>query len=100
MAKVIIGIHGLGNKPPGQLLEKWWKMSMIEGLKLNGHNKRLPRFELVYWADVIHSSPRTSQKLTGAALTILMKNILKPLWIFMLKTMIQGKRLSAFSVGR
>lgn len=62
MAKVIIGIHGLGNKPPGQLLEKWWKMSMIEGLKLNGHNKRLPRFELVYWADVIHSSPQSESE--------------------------------------
>jgi hypothetical protein len=62
MAKVIIGIHGLGNKPPGQLLEKWWKISMIEGLKLNGHNKRLPRFELVYWADVIHSSPQSESE--------------------------------------
>lgn len=62
MAKVIIGIHGLGNKPPGQLLEKWWKMSMIEGLKLNGHGKRIPHFEMVYWADVIYNSPQSESE--------------------------------------
>ena len=33
MAKVIIGIHGLGNKPPKDILEKWWKLSIEEGFK-------------------------------------------------------------------
>lgn len=57
MANVIIGIHGLGNKPPKALLEKWWKLSMIEGLKANNYNPVLPEFKLVYWADIIHDKP-------------------------------------------
>lgn len=57
MAKVIIGIHGLGNKPPKDLLEDWWKKSMIEGLeKLNG-SLDIPKFELVYWADILYERP-------------------------------------------
>lgn len=54
---LIIGIHGLGNKPPQKLLKKWWEMSISEGL-LN-HYGILPYFdfELVYWADYIYSEP-------------------------------------------
>ena len=29
---VIIGIHGLGNKPSPPLLAKWWKEAIREGL--------------------------------------------------------------------
>lgn len=54
MENVIIGIHGLGNKPPKKLLENWWKKSMIEGLKTNEFNTYLPKFELVYWADILY----------------------------------------------
>ncbi|MBC8320190.1 MAG: hypothetical protein H8E34_05655 [Bacteroidetes bacterium] len=54
MANVIIGIHGLGNKPPKKLLTKWWKLAMIEGLKANNFNAVLPKFELVYWADIMY----------------------------------------------
>jgi len=54
MANVIIGIHGLGNKPPKKILEKWWKLAMIEGLKANNYNPLLPKFELVYWADIMY----------------------------------------------
>lgn len=57
MASVIIGIHGMGNKPPGPLLESWWKLAMTEGLKLNGFNTLLPEFRLVYWADILHEKP-------------------------------------------
>ena len=57
MKKVIIGIHGLGNKPPKDLLQKWWKDAMKEGLELAGINKKLPDFELVYWADILHEKP-------------------------------------------
>lgn len=57
MANVIIGIHGLGNKPPKDLLEQWWKEAMIEGLKANSYNTILPKFELVYWADILHDKP-------------------------------------------
>ncbi len=57
MANVIIGIHGLGNKPPKDLLEQWWKLAMMEGLKANNYNSVLPKFELVYWADILHNKP-------------------------------------------
>lgn len=57
MARVIIGIHGLGNKPDRDTLEKWWKMSLLEGLEKNGYSAELPLFEMVYWADVMHPKP-------------------------------------------
>lgn len=57
MAKVIIGIHGLGNKPPKRVLERWWRASINEGLRRIGHKRMLFRFGLVYWADCLHPSP-------------------------------------------
>ena len=57
MRKVIIGIHGLGNKPSKLLLQKWWKDAMIEGLNRSGFQQRLPKFELVYWADILYEKP-------------------------------------------
>ena len=57
MKKVIIGIHGLGNKPPKDLLQKWWKNAIEEGLALSGINKNIPEFELVYWSDILHDKP-------------------------------------------
>jgi hypothetical protein len=57
MDKVIIGIHGLGNKPPKYLLEEWWKMSIREGLiKIKSHFAEYD-FVLVYWADSLHPDP-------------------------------------------
>jgi len=55
MSNVIIGIHGLGNKPPKPLLEHWWKLAMIEGLKSNNYKNILSKFEMVYWADILHA---------------------------------------------
>jgi hypothetical protein len=57
MAKVIIGIHGLGNKPPERLLEQWWRTSIREGLRRIGRDRVLFRFELVYWAGFLHQEP-------------------------------------------
>lgn len=57
MANVIIGIHGLGNKPSKRVLEHWWKRAMMEGLKANHFKPLLPKFELVYWADVLYDKP-------------------------------------------
>lgn len=58
MAKVIIGIHGLGNKPAKKTLENWWRAAIEEGLSRNG--KKVPefKFELVYWADVLYDQPK------------------------------------------
>ena len=55
--KIIIGIHGLGNKPPEDLLREWWFASLKEGLaKVTKENIEF-NFELVYWADVTYSKP-------------------------------------------
>lgn len=57
MDKIIIGIHGLGNKPPKDLLEKWWQQSIAEGLKNIGRPGRKFNFDLIYWADTLHPVP-------------------------------------------
>ncbi len=55
--KVIIGIHGIGNKPPRKLLEIWWKKAICEGLSRIGHPNRTYNFELAYWAHYLHPRP-------------------------------------------
>ncbi|MCU4164370.1 hypothetical protein [Carboxylicivirga caseinilyticus] len=57
MKKIIIGIHGLGNKPPKYLLEKWWLEAMEEGLINSEYKSQIPTFELVYWADILYEMP-------------------------------------------
>jgi len=57
MGKIIIGIHGLGNKPSKELLSAWWKTSIEEGLKNRVGYSPDFRFELVYWADVFYEQP-------------------------------------------
>lgn len=57
MAKVIIGVHGLGNKPSKEILEDWWLSAMKEGLERLGKSTTLPKFEMVYWADILYDKP-------------------------------------------
>ncbi len=57
MAKVILGIHGLGNKPSSTLLEKWWEASMNEGITILGKPVPDIHFKLIYWADVFYEKP-------------------------------------------
>jgi len=57
MDKIIIGVHGLGNKPPKDLLESWWKQAISEGLKRSGFIHKKFNFELVYWADSLNPVP-------------------------------------------
>ncbi len=54
MRRIIIGIHGLGNKPSPPVLASWWRKSVYEGLSAIGHPRRRLPFELVYWADILH----------------------------------------------
>jgi hypothetical protein len=54
---IIIGIHGLANKPSMGLLEKWWIKSIREGLAYIGHPGTSFTFQLVYWADLLHEVP-------------------------------------------
>lgn len=54
MKKIIIGIHGLGNKPSPALLLRWWKKAMLEGQeRIDSPRKSIP-FKNVYWADILH----------------------------------------------
>jgi len=57
MSKIIIGIHGLGNKPPEQILEKWWKASILEGLNATREPRNSLNFKLVYWAHYLYPAP-------------------------------------------
>lgn len=57
MAKVIIAIHGLRNKPTKEILRKWAKMAIHEGQKLAHLAFELPEFEIAYWADVLYDKP-------------------------------------------
>ncbi len=57
MTRVIIGVHGLGNKPDKDTLHEWWKRSIHEGLEKNGFKNPLPEIEMVYWADIMHEKP-------------------------------------------
>ena len=57
MSKIIIGIHGLGNKPKEELLKKWWKASIDEGLNNIGKTNISYQFEMIYWADILNDKP-------------------------------------------
>jgi len=57
MAKVIIGVHGLGNKSPQKVLSEWWISSIKEGFRNAGYQTPAFRFEMVYWADITHPVP-------------------------------------------
>ena len=57
MKKVIIGIHGLGNKPKETLLHAWWLNALHEGLERIGKPRKDIPFKMVYWADISYSEP-------------------------------------------
>jgi len=58
MAKVILAIHGLANKPPKELLIAWWKEAINEGFKKNIEmNLGKIKFDMIYWADILSKSP-------------------------------------------
>jgi len=57
MSKIIIGIHGLGNKPVAATLQRWWQQSIADGFSVIGKSNHHPKFQMVYWADIIHPQP-------------------------------------------
>jgi hypothetical protein len=57
-ASIIIGIHGLANKPPAADKPGYWKQALIEGLKRNcGKTTDDLSFDFVYWADLRYPAP-------------------------------------------
>ena len=58
---VVIGIHGLANKPPVDEKTRWWKAAIAEGLARNEGLADEPfAFEFVYWADLRYDAPLSS----------------------------------------
>lgn len=58
---VVIGIHGLANKPPQDEKKKWWLEAIREGLRRNcGQDGAAFKFEFVYWADLRYDDPLKS----------------------------------------
>lgn len=58
MSHIIIGVHGLANKPKAETLDTWWRQSILEGLKRNcARTSDEIRFESVYWADKMYPEP-------------------------------------------
>ncbi|MGD9489474.1 MAG: hypothetical protein AB7W47_15755 [Calditrichaceae bacterium] len=55
--RIVIGIHGLNNKPPRELLHLWWKQAIQEGLARIGHHEELFTLEIAYWANLLHPEP-------------------------------------------
>ena len=61
-ASVIIGIHGLANKPPNdppqETKKNWWRCALIEGLQRNCSKTTDDLdFDFVYWADLRYPKP-------------------------------------------
>ena len=57
-SKLIIGIHGLSNKPPEKTLATWWEKAMLEGLHVNSKLKRdALDFKSIYWAQYRYDKP-------------------------------------------
>ena len=57
MSKIIIGVHGLGNKPPEEILRQWWCQSLREGFRRIDKPQVFFDFELFYWAEIVHEKP-------------------------------------------
>jgi hypothetical protein len=66
---MVIGIHGLKNKPEKDLLARWWVMSLQEGLQRNFGLAPPFTFELVYWADIQYSTPIPEAELDNPYIT-------------------------------
>lgn len=58
MSNILIGIHGLSNKPTKEVLAEGWEKAIREGLRKNEEIENAPiNFSSVYWADVMYPEP-------------------------------------------
>jgi hypothetical protein len=57
MAKVIVGIHGLANKPAKDILAGWWQRSIEDGLRHVGSPVASFAYQAVHWADLLYKHP-------------------------------------------
>lgn len=60
---LVLGIHGLANKPPRDEKESWWQAAIREGLQRNcGFGGETLRFEFAYWADLRYDRPLSTDE--------------------------------------
>lgn len=60
---IVVGIHGLENKPPLDEKRRWWKAAILEGLQRNcGFDGESLAFEFVYWADLRYDRPLSEEE--------------------------------------
>jgi len=58
MSYMMIGVHGLANKPPKELHTQAWIAAIREGLERNcSSNPKELSFEMAYWADQHYAKP-------------------------------------------
>lgn len=58
MAYIILGAHGLANKPPANVLMGYCKAALLEGLARNcGNTEQKIEYKGIYWVDVRNSTP-------------------------------------------
>jgi len=58
MSNIIIGIHGLSNKPAADVLEDGWRKAILEGLSKNeGMDDVTLNYSSIYWADKMYETP-------------------------------------------
>lgn len=58
LSGIVLGIHGLANKPPVDEKRRWWEAAIREGLRRNhGRVDVDPTFEFIYWADLRYDRP-------------------------------------------
>lgn len=64
MSYVIVGIHGLANKPPSKVLDGWWHDAILEGLFRNcGKKGKKIEFNSVFWADLLYKPLQSRSKM-------------------------------------
>ncbi len=66
--KVIIGVHGLKNKPSQKLLTRWWLSALNEGLKWIDAGVEISpgNLRLFYWADSMYIKPKSRNEPDGS----------------------------------
>jgi hypothetical protein len=60
--KIIIAVHGLGNKPEPAVLKDGWLEAIREGLERIGKPHHTIPFEMVYWADISYKAPLNAEE--------------------------------------
>lgn len=59
---LILGIHGLSNKPPAHQLKRWWQSAIKEGLRDIKDSPTTFDFKMIYWADILYKIPLNSKE--------------------------------------